>query len=327
MILFNTTRFIRLLFLVFYFLINFIVVDYQTNQQQLKHPPGDFVQVNGKTIWYESEGKGEPLLLIAGGPGFSHAYFHPFFSALASSNRIIYFDAYGTGKSERAKSAKEYSLSQDLEDVESLRKALKLDKVTVLGHSYGGFVAQLYAVKYPKSVKRLVLANTFLSGDTIQSLQDNFNKDIQDQLPEIWAKVQQVRAKGFLSSSKEHQEVYAVPPTFSYFYNPENARLLPIAEPNLYNSDLWYAMAGDDADFVVKGELARFDARLQLKELKMPILVIAGRFDRMVPPRITVQYKNLAPQAEFIMLEKSGHFPFIEENEKTLRVLKVFLTK
>lgn len=327
MILFNTIRVKQLLFLTFYFLINFIVVDCQTNPQQLKHPPGDFVQVNGKKIWYESEGKGEPLILIAGGPGFSHAYFHPFFSALASSNRIIYFDAYGTGKSERTKSVKKYSLAQDVEDLESLRKALKLDKINVLGHSYGGFVAQLYAVKYPNSVKRLVLANTFPSGDTFQSLQDNFNEEVRNQLPEIWAKVEQIRAKGFLSSSKEHQEVYSIPPTFSYFYNPDNARLLPVTEPNLYNPDLWYAMAGEDADFVVKGEQSSFDVRQQLKSMKIPMLVLAGRFDRMIPPKITIQYKNLAPQAEFIMFEKSGHFPFIEENEKMVEVLRTFLTK
>jgi proline iminopeptidase len=182
-------------------------------------------------------------------------------------------------------------------------------------------------VKYPNSIKRLVLANTFPSGGTTQSLQDGFNDDVRNQLPEVWAKVQQVRAKGFLSSSKEHQEVYAVPPIFSYFYNPENARLLPITEPNLYNSDLWYAMAGKDADFAVKGELARFDVKGQLKKLGMPMLILAGRFDRMIPPRIKVQYKNLVPQAEFIMFEKSGHFPFIEENEKTLAVLRAFLTK
>lgn len=327
MILFNIIRLKKLLFLTFYFLINFIVVDCQTNQQQLKHPTGEFVQVNGKRIWYESEGKGEPLLLIAGGPGFSHAYFHPFFSTLASSNRIIYFDAYGTGKSERAKSAKEYSLGQDVEDVESLRKALKLDKITVLGHSYGGFVAQLYAVKYPNSVKRLILANTFPSGDTSQFLQDNLNNQVRNQLPEVWAKVEQIRAKGFLSSSKEHQEVYSIPPTFSYFYNPENARLLPITEPDLYNSDLWYAMAGEDADFIVKGELLTFDVRQPLKNMRIPILILAGRFDRTVPPKITVQYKNLAPQVEFIMFEKSGHFPFIEENEKMSAVLRAFLTK
>jgi proline iminopeptidase len=84
-------------------------------------------------------------------------------------------------------------------------------------------------------------------------------------------------------------------------------------------------MGDDDADFVVKGELARFDVKQQLKKIGMPMLILAGRFDRMVPPRIMVQYKNLTPQAKFIMFEKSGHFPFIEENENTLTALRTFL--
>ncbi len=313
--------------LIIFQLLLFASVPAQTEGQKLTHPAGDFVRINGKRIWYESEGAGEPLILIAGGPGFSHAYFHPFFSALADSYRVIYFDAFGTGKSERAKSAKEYSMAAAVEDVEALRKALKLEKVNVLGHSYGGFVAQVYAIKYPNAVKRLVLSNTFPSGNISQSLQNNFNEEIRNQLPEVWAKVQQLRAKGFLSSSKEHQEAYNVPPTFSFFYNPENARRLPITEPNLYNPDLWYAMAGDDADFVVKGELIRFDVRNDLKNLKMPVLIFAGRFDRMISPRITVQYKTSAPQAEFAMFEKSGHFPFIEETDKTLSILRNFLMK
>ena len=326
-ILSNEIKLKQLSFLTLCFLISSISAAAQINHQPLEHPPGDFVQINGKKIWYESEGEGEALILIAGGPGFSHAYFHPFFSDLAKSNRVIYYDAFGCGKSGRARSPKEYSLSRDVEDLESLRKALKLEKINVLGHSYGGFVAQLYAVKYPNSLKRLVLANTFPSGDVFQSLLDLLNDDVRHQLPEVWAKVQQIRPKGFLSSSKEHQEVYSIPPTFSYFYNPENARALPGAEENLYNPDLWYGMAGADADFVVKGELASFDVRRQLRNMRTPILVIAGRFDRMIPPKITVRYKDVATRAEFIMFEKSGHFPFIEEREKMSTALTAFLAK
>src|SRR5262245_41794163 len=68
------------------------------------HPHGEFVTVNGAKLWVEIEGKGDPLLLVPGGPGCSHSYFHPFFSALAGSHRVIYFDALGRGKSDRASS-------------------------------------------------------------------------------------------------------------------------------------------------------------------------------------------------------------------------------
>jgi hypothetical protein len=78
----------------------------KSTAQKIRHPPGRFVMIDGARLWYESEGRGEPLLLIAGGPGFSHSYFHPYFSALRSSHRVVYYDAYGCGKSERATPAR-----------------------------------------------------------------------------------------------------------------------------------------------------------------------------------------------------------------------------
>ncbi len=72
--------------------------------QGINHPPGNYAVVNGHRLWYEIEGTGEPVLLIPGGPGSSHTYFHPWFSELAKNFKVIYFDAYGRGKSDRAKS-------------------------------------------------------------------------------------------------------------------------------------------------------------------------------------------------------------------------------
>jgi proline iminopeptidase len=84
----------------------------------------DYITVNGAQLWYESEGAGEPLFLISGGPGNSHDYFHPYFLALRDSYRIIYFDALGRGKSDRARDRHEYTLARDVEDVKALRLRL-----------------------------------------------------------------------------------------------------------------------------------------------------------------------------------------------------------
>ena len=74
---------------------------------------------------------------------------------------LVYIDNYGRGKSDVAKDPSEYSLSRDVEDIEGIRKALGYEKINVLGHSYGGMVAQQYAIKYPQNVKHLILANSF----------------------------------------------------------------------------------------------------------------------------------------------------------------------
>lgn len=294
----------------------------QNASVEIKHAPGDFVVVNGAKLWYESEGKGEPFLLIAGGPGSSH-YFEPFFSVLAASNRLIYFDAFGRGKSERAKSAKEYTFERDVEDIEGLRKALGLGKINLLGHSYGGMVAQGYALKYPNSVKRLVLADTLFSAEMWQANNDSCNYELRNQYPEIWAKIEKLRSEGFHSSSKEHQEAYQLPAELLYFYSPLNVSKIQSG----FNPEVYYTIAGDDADFLIGGDIAKLDFRAKLKNLKMPTLILAGRYDRVSLPRFSLQFKQYAPQAQFVMFEKSGHNPFVEENEKTMGILKEFLSK
>jgi proline iminopeptidase len=285
---------------------------------------GNFAIVNGVKLWYKIEGKGEPLLLIAGGPGMSHSYLYPYFSVLADSYRVVYFDAFGRGKSDRAKSPDEYTFARDVEDIEGICKELNLGKINVFGHSYGGMVAQAYALKYPDSVKRLILANTLFSAEMWQAGNDNCNYEIRNQCPELWEKLQELRAQGLRSSAKEHQEIYyKVPIGLSFFYDASNADKLKLD----FNADVYYAIAGDDADFLQGGDIAKLDFRSQLKNLKMPVLILAGRFDRVVFPRLAIQFKQYAPQVEFVMFEKSGHLPFIEEPNMTFEILRKFLSK
>ncbi len=290
------------------------------------HPPGDYVTVSGARLWYESEGSGEPLILISGGPGISHDYFHPYFSALRDSYRIIYFDALGRGKSDRGKDRSDYSLARDVEDVEGIRKALGLGKINLLGHSYGGVVAQAYTLRFPDSMRRLILVDTLFSAEMWQANDDNSNHELRNQFPETWEKIQQVRAQGFNTCSKEYQDANDVSPAFLMFYNAAVFEKVMHSDGSI-NNEVYCAITGDDADFLVSGDMGKFDFRLDLKKLTVPTLILAGRYDRVAMPRWTVQYKRYAPQAQFVMFEKSGHFPFIEETDETVRILREFLKK
>jgi proline iminopeptidase len=293
--------------------------------QGLGHKPGNYAAVNGSKLWYESEGQGDPVVLVSGGPGDSHAVFHPFFSRLAKTNRIIYYDPFGVGRSDRAKSPSEYHFARDVDDLEGLRKALRLGRITVLGHSYGGMVAQAYALKYPESVKRLILIDTFYSGRMWQENNDNANREIRNQYPEVWAKLQALRARGVRSNAPEHQELYyGVPLGLFYFHDASKAAQLP-KDPS--NTDVYYAICGPDADFEIGGDIAGLDFRPQLGKLRIPILILAGRFDRISMPLLAAEFETLIPGASFIIFERSGHFPYIEEPDETFAVLVDFLRR
>ncbi|GAF79104.1 unnamed protein product, partial [marine sediment metagenome] len=118
---------------------------------------------NGK-LYYEEEGKGIPIVLINGGPGGTHHSFHPYFSQLKDVARVIYYDQRGTGKSSKDDTGKTYTIKQAVEDLESLRKALKIDKWAVLGWSYGGLLAQCYALTYPNRCTAIILGTSDPAG-------------------------------------------------------------------------------------------------------------------------------------------------------------------
>jgi proline iminopeptidase len=299
-----------------------------TNAQKYpsSYTDGKYVTVNGAKLWVVLVGHGDPLIIIPGGPGGSHLGYRVF-DSLAKQNELVYFDAFGRGKSDTAKDVKEYSLERDIEDVEGLRKALHFDKWNVLGHSYGGVVAQGYALKYPQHVSHLILANTFHSFIMWQANDDNSNHEIKTNYPEVWDSLMIIREKGAVSSDPEHQKLYSkVPYGFLYAYNPNNfVHRGQKPYPNSFNSKLYYQMVGKDGDFIVGSDIGSFDYRKDLKNLQMPVLIYGGRYDRVAVPVMMEKFKKYCPQATFVMFEKSGHNPQVEQPEKLFPLIESFL--
>jgi proline iminopeptidase len=290
--------------------------------QSPPEPEGRFVFVHGHRLWVRIAGQGSPLLLIPGGPGSSHRYFYPSMERLAKSFQVIYYDAFGRGRSDRAQQSGDYSLHQDIDDLEGLREALGLGRIALYGHSYGGIVAQGYALKYPRSLSKLILAATCHSAEMWeQGANENWNREIQNQYPEIWEELQQLRAQGRVSCDTDYQKIQGkVALSLLYFYDPNLANIT--VDTNL---DVFCRIAGADAGFVLGGDLGSLDFRSKLKEIQVPTLVLAGRFDRVALPRYALEFKTYMPRARFVMFEKSGHLPFLEEPEQHDATVRAFL--
>lgn len=315
-------------FLIRSFLLIILTISIRAQNFPDSQTEGKYYDVNGAKIWTVSFGQGEPIFFIAGGPGNAHSYLRAF-ESLSTTNTLVYFDAFGRGKSDTARNVTEYSLERDISDLEQLRKAMGLSKINILGHSYGGVVAQSYAIKYPQNVSHLILANTFHSFLMWQENCDNSNHEIKTNFPEVWNDLMKVREQGAVSSDQIHQDIYSrVPYGFLYAYNPENFR--PSGRkpyPNFMNTKLYYQMVGKDGDFIVGNDIGNFDFRKQLKNLRMPILIYGGRYDRVAVPWMMDKFKEYCPQAKYIMFEKSGHNPQVEEQEGLFKLIREFLSK
>jgi proline iminopeptidase len=283
-----------------------------------------YVEVNGARLWYQSIGSGEPIVFIAGGPGFSHVYLKSHFYPLSKKFRLIYYDAVGRGRSENA-NENEYSIDRDVADLEGLREALSIENWTVYGHSYGGVVAQQYALLHQERVNKLILSNTMHSGEMWQHGCDNYYNEIKNQYPESWDDIEQTVRNNRGSNVPEVPTISIPTMPLIYFYDISNLKKLK-NDSVPWNDDVYYSIVGRDV-LSLRNELQNLDFRPHLKKLQMPTLVLVGRFDRMALPRYQLQYTDYAPHAEIYIFEKSGHFPFLEESRENIRVIQEFLLR
>jgi proline iminopeptidase len=150
-------------FIVFLLLIAPSLVVAQAPPANLYPMQEGFVDSHGALIYYKAVGHGAPMMIVHGGPGASHEYLLPYVLPLMRTSRLIFIDERGSGRSSKLEDTKQYTIANMVEDIETVRLALDLGKISLLGHSYGGALAQAYALKYQKNLSHLILGSTFAS--------------------------------------------------------------------------------------------------------------------------------------------------------------------
>jgi proline iminopeptidase len=171
-----------------------------------------FVDAHGVLIYYAAVGRGAPLMIVHGGPGASHDYFLPYLLPLARHNRLIFIDERGSGKSEKLEDPSGYTVENMVEDVEAVRQGLKLGKISLLGHSYGGVLAQAYALKYQKNLTHLILCSTFYSTSEMNQV---FQKELAAIDPQTRQKIQAMEKNGLFGKGKPWETAVIPPITWS----------------------------------------------------------------------------------------------------------------
>ena len=124
----------------------------------------------GVRIYIEVQGEGPPSLVLHGGLGFDHAFFQPWLDTLRNDVQLVYVDLRRNGRSSLVRDS-DFTLENMVADLEEVRKAIGCENWAVLGHSYGGPVAQLYAIEQPNAVSSLVLVDTRPSPFKLPGLQ------------------------------------------------------------------------------------------------------------------------------------------------------------
>ncbi|HBS47816.1 TPA: hypothetical protein DEO28_01685 [Candidatus Dependentiae bacterium] len=280
--------------------------------------------INGK-LYYEEEGQGTPLVLINGGPGGTHQGFHPYFSQIKDVARIIYYDQRGTGKSSKDDTGKTYTVKQAVEDLEGLRKALHIDKWVVLGWSYGGLLAQLYALIYPKHCLGLILvaSSTGISNSAMSPVRGKMFISPAEQT--AIENIEKMCKEGKLNGAQcFYNKLLAGCWKKFCYYKPTFEEIIRNVLYGWGPAPKFEALMRADSDNMMHNNFlkGKFD------NFKIPTLITEAKWDLLWwDPNRTDVMRNNHPNAQLEVFEKSGHYIFADETEKFFTLLKNFLCK
>jgi len=289
------------------------------------------VDAHGVLIYYTIVGRGAPLMVVHGGPGASHDYFLPYLLPLARSNKLIFIDERGSGRSEKLEDTSQYTVENMVEDVEAVRQALALGKINLLGHSYGGVLAQAYALKYQKNLSHLILGSTFPSTSAMNEVLAHEKQSMPSPERE---KLETFEKAGLFDKGKiwekgRYPNEYATlawgDGYFPFLYQRRpDPNYDPVAGNTTLSWDLYREMWGSHGEFIIDGNLKSVEYTDQLSSIRVPTLVICGDHDESDPSLSRTMHEKIAG-SKLVIVPQSGHMTFVDQPNLFIKTVDDFL--
>jgi proline iminopeptidase len=249
---------------------------------------------------------------------------------LARHNKLIFIDERGSGRSEKLEDPAGYTVENMVEDVEDVRVALNLGKISLLGHSYGGVLAQAYALKYQRNLTHLILCSTFSSTKAINEV---FVKMKENMPAELRDRINRMESEGLFGHGKDYEKNrytsdYMVAAWgegyFPYLYqNHPDPNFDPIAM-GVTAWDLYREMWGSHGEYVIDGNLSSVEYTDRLSAIRLPTLITVGDHDESDPSMSRVMNARISG-SKLVILPKSGHMTFVDQPKMFLDAVDQFL--
>lgn len=282
------------------------------------------VSFRGYRTWYRVVGElpatnGKlPLLVLHGGPGVPHDYLEDLAGLADQGRPVVFYDQIGCGKSDHPDDASLWTMTTFVEEMAAVREALALERVHLLGHSWGGWLGLEYTLGDPSGLASLVLASTCASLPAFAAE----TRKLKESLPaEVQETIDRHEAEGTTDDEAYNEATMA-------YYTQWLCRLdLPWPDHVMrsfmnLSEDVYGTMQGPEWN--VTGNLKSWDVTDRLGELDLPVLVTSGRYDEMTPALVQPLIEGIR-DAEHVAFEQSAHFAMAEEPDRYREVLESFL--
>jgi len=289
-----------------------------------------FIDSHGVMIYYKAFGKGEPLLILHGGPGASHDYFLPYLLPLARKNRLVFIDERGSGRSEKIENSSAYTVENMVEDVEAVRIELNLGRISLLGHSCGGVLAQAYALKYQENLSHLILCSTFHSTKRMNEVLKNIKEKMA---PDLRNRIEKMEKEGLYGHGKGYEKnrytaKYMIAAWgegyFPYLYqNHPDPNYDPVANGNMA-WDVYREMWGSNGEYIIDGNLTSAEYADRISAIEVPTLITVGDNDEC-DPSLSKEMNQKIAGSKLVILPKSGHMTFVDQPTLFISAVDDFL--
>jgi proline iminopeptidase len=255
----------------------------------------------GLELLYEMQGEGrETVIVLHGGPGLPHEYYHPMLSNLSRYAKVVFFDRRANMLSQ-TRTHDPVSVDEMADDVDALREALGLERVTLLGHSFGTMIALDYAIRYPNHTKRLILVSGAASIENPLDAEARLVKSLSQ------AEMDRYQGEGGTGNANPCDRVRR---RYEVLYPHYFAKQIPYE----FNRGVYTVYFDSLAKKLALATGQQVDLTNRLSAIQAPVLVIAGRHDLVTPVDQSFEMASALPHSRFVVLEHSGHFPIFEEN-------------
>jgi proline iminopeptidase len=276
-----------------------------------------FIVAGNAKLFVRIVGEGEPILIVHGGPGLSHDYLFTGLVDLLSDNyQLIFYDQRASGRSTGSEDTLLLNMSQFIDDIESICSSLNLEKVNVMGHSFGGLMALYFAIKYTHRLDKLILVDsTPASWDPcFPIIQRNIvNRYTPQELEQVTILRKSLVESNDPENIKLFYKIYFRP----FFYNPDLSNNLNLG------IDHWVTHEPTTNRSIMR-DLGQYNILKQLNQITVPTLIIHGA-SSVLPVECAGIIHSHLPDARMIILEDIGHFPYIEAPDQFARIVKDFL--
>ena len=273
--------------------------------------------INGTDLYCRSQGEGEAIVVLHGGPGVPHDYFLPHLESLADRHQVIFYDQRATGQSSADVDPATITMGTFIADLDALREAYGLDAMHLLGHSWGGLLAMQYAVRYPQHVRSLILVDSAPASSELDEQGMTIREErLSEEDRQAMAAVMQTEdfAAGDPAAIMEYLRIAEK----VKFHDPTRMADLHL---ELDRTTLGKLMSVSGA---LRGYLADYDIHDQLDAINCPTLIIHGAADP-IPLESAERIHQRIAGSELVVMEQCGHFPFVENRGGFLALVGGFL--